>query len=95
MRFEVVAMMMVHLFYEVEDWRIDDNVKACRPLAHEVVVDEVVAVDSSVAAPAGTDFVIVECALSPSQNILDVFRISQKIKAKLSFKYYLVYVSKC
>ena len=47
------------------------------------------------AAPAGTDFVIVECALSPSQNILDVFRISQKIKAKLSFKYYLVYVSKC
>ena len=49
----------------------------------------------AVAAPAGTDFVIVECALSPSQNILDVFRISQKIKAKLSFKYYLVYVSKC
>ena len=98
MRFEVVAMMMVHLFDEVEDWGIDDNVKGCRPLAdepHEVVVDEVVAVDSSVAAPAGTDFVIVECALSPSQNILDVFRISQKIKAKLSFKYYLVYVSKC
>ena len=61
--------------------------KGCRPLAHEpheVVVDEVVVVlQSSVAAPAGTDFVIVEWALSPRRNFSDVFRISQKIKAKL------------
>ena len=37
----------------------------------------------SVAAPAGTDFVFVECELSPRRNILNVFRISQKIKVKL------------
>ena len=81
MRFEVVAMMMVHLFDEVEDWVIDDNVKAV--VAWLSPTKQLMQLLQSVAAPAGTDFVIVECELSPRRNILNVFRISQKIKAKL------------